>query len=187
VAGSRGEQDGEAETESKDVLGQSLEEIGALLVLSVPAVKAALHRGRSSLRAQSDVTPAPARRISPEIERYAALFNARDWDGVRTLLADDVRLDLVSRSQRAGRRAVGGYFTNYAASSDWYFVPARLEGREVLAAFRDPADERAGYLVELTFVNGQVTVIRDFRYVPYIMVDAAIEVVNGQATHPEDP
>ena len=34
----------------KDVLGHSLEEIAALLELSVPAVKAALHRGRTRLQ-----------------------------------------------------------------------------------------------------------------------------------------
>lgn len=41
----------------------------------------------------------------------AALFNARDWDGVRELLSEDARLDLLTRSQRTGRRAVGGYLT----------------------------------------------------------------------------
>src|SRR4029434_3886486 len=35
----------------KDVLEHSLEEVAALLELSVPAVKAALHRGRARLRA----------------------------------------------------------------------------------------------------------------------------------------
>ena len=44
----------------KDILGHSLEEIAALLELSVPAIKAALHRGRTGLRdrlARVDETP----------------------------------------------------------------------------------------------------------------------------------
>jgi RNA polymerase sigma-70 factor (ECF subfamily) len=158
----------------KDVLGHSNEEIGALLERSIPAVKAALHRGRERLRSQRDETP-PARETSPELLWYAALFNARDWDGVRAMFAEDVRLDLVSRSQRSGRRDVGAYLTNYDAVSDWHFVPAWLDGREVLAAFRDPRDERPGYFVELSFVDGQLAVVRDYRYVPYIAEEAPIE------------
>src|SRR5580692_13161153 len=99
----------------KDVLGHTLEEIGALLELSLPAVKAALHRGRVRLRELAETPPAaapPPRQTSPVVARYVALFNARDWDGVRSLLAEDVQLDLVSRAQRSGR-AVGNYMTNY--------------------------------------------------------------------------
>src|SRR6185503_19689315 len=47
-----------------------------------------------TLEGQKAVVPAPA---SPDIARYVTLFNARDWDTVRTMLAEDVRLDLVSR------------------------------------------------------------------------------------------
>ena len=43
----------------KDVLGHSLEEIAVLLQLSMPAVKAALHRGRKRLR---DLGPGPPAR-----------------------------------------------------------------------------------------------------------------------------
>jgi hypothetical protein len=48
-------------------------------------------------------------------------------------LADDVKLDLVSRWKRAGRREVSGYFTNYDSKSDWHLVPGWLDGREVIA------------------------------------------------------
>jgi len=161
----------------KDVLGHSLEEIGALLSRSLPAVKAALHRGRLGLRAQSataDEAPAPP--ATPALARYAALFNARDWDGVRALLADDVKLDLISRAQRAGKALVSDYFTNYAKVTDWHLMPAWLDGREVLAVFRDPRDARPGYFVEVTFVEGLIVAIRDFRYVPYAAREAAFRL-----------
>ena len=157
----------------KDVLGHSLDEIATLLELSVPAVKAALHRGRVRLRDElanvAEIAPQPA---SPVVARYAALFNARDWDGVRALLADDVRLDLVQRSQRSGRRDVGVYFTNYDRFSDWQLRPAWLEGREVLAVYRNPGDTRPGYFIELTLHDERIAAIRDFRYVPYIAGEA---------------
>jgi RNA polymerase sigma-70 factor (ECF subfamily) len=162
----------------KDVLGYSLEEIGTLLDLTVPAVKAALHRGRTRLHelAESPASPAP-RIVTPEIRRYAALFNARDWDGVRALFAEDVRLDLVSRERMQGADQVGKYLGNYARLHDWHFAVGWLDGREVLPVFRSPADETPAYFVELTLQAGKVTVIRDFRYLPYAARDAVFEGV----------
>jgi RNA polymerase sigma-70 factor (ECF subfamily) len=163
----------------KDVLGHSVEEIAVLLEQSTAATKAALHRGRLRLRALRDLPPPASdtpKPFSDALLRYAALFNAGDWDGVRALLADEVRLDLVSRSRRTGRRDVGGYVANYARFADWYLVPARLDGREVIAGFRSESESRPSYYIELAVERGLVTRIRDFRYVPYICVDAAIEV-----------
>jgi RNA polymerase sigma factor (sigma-70 family) len=159
----------------KDVLGHSLEEIGGLLELSLPAVKAALHRGRVRLRELAEAQPPapPPRQTSLAVARYVALFNARDWDGVRTMLAEDVQLDLVSRAQRAGR-AVGNYLTNYDRYRDWRLAPAWLEGREVIAVFRAPGDTRPGYFIELDFEQDKIRRIRDFRYVPYVMQDAVV-------------
>ena len=156
----------------KDVLGHSIEEIGDLLGLSAPAVKAALHRGRTKLQELGDAEPVAVRKASPAVARYAALFNARDWDGVRAMMADDVKLDLVARLRRAGRQQVSSYFTNYDYVDDWHLVPAWLDGKEVLAVFRAPQDERPSYFVELIFVDGQLDTIRDYRYVPYIGADA---------------
>jgi len=160
----------------KDVLGHSVDEIAALLELSVPAVKAALHRGRARLQARREPSarPAPA---SPAVVRYAKLFNARDWDGVRAMLAEDVTLDLVSRLTRTGRGEVGQYFGNYASIHDWHLVPAWLDGREVLAVVGAPDDPRPRYFVEVTFDGDRVVAIRDYRHVPYIARDARMELL----------
>ena len=78
-----------------DVLGYSLEEIGGIMDISIPALKAALHRGRAHLRAlaaEPEDQPAPVL-SKPERERLAAYvdcFNARDFDAVRDMLADEV-------------------------------------------------------------------------------------------------
>jgi RNA polymerase sigma factor (sigma-70 family) len=159
----------------KDVLGHSLEEIGGLLELSLPAVKAALHRGRLRLRELAVMQPPepPPPQTSRAVARYVALFNARDWDGVRAMLAEDVQLDLVSRAQRAGR-AVGNYMSNYDRYRDWQLAPAWLEGREVIAVFRAPGDPRPGYFIELSFERDKIRNIRDFRYVPYVLQDAVV-------------
>jgi RNA polymerase sigma-70 factor (ECF subfamily) len=162
----------------KDVLGHSVDEIAELLELSVPAVKAALHRGRDRLRALAESSPREAMPAPPSpsaaLARYVTLFNARDWPAVRAMLAEDVRLDLVSRAQRAGRRDVSNYFTRYDAVDDWHLVPARLDGREVIAVFRHPRDTAPSYFVELTVLDGFIALIKDFRYVPYILNEASI-------------
>jgi len=166
----------------KDVLGHSLDEIAEMLSFSVPAIKAALHRGRALLRELNRTAPAsgPAPPPTPALARYAALFNARDWDAVRAMLTDDVKLEVVARERRSGKRVVE-YFTNYDAVSDWHLVPARLDGREVIAVFRAAGDTRPGYFIELGLAAERIVSIRDFRYVPYIAREATIELT---AAHP---
>lgn len=156
----------------KDVLGHSLEDIAQLLGLTVPAVKAALHRGRTRLHALAAQAEPPAPRPSPVLARYVALFNARDWDGVRAMLADDVRLELVSTVRHAGRERVGIYFTNYARLGDWRVAAAWLDGREVLAVYRPADAARPAYFVSLAFTGESVVAIRDYHHVPYIAQDA---------------
>jgi|SRR6185369_15289397 len=159
----------------KDVLGHSLAELAQLMAISEPAAKAALHRGRERLQALAAVAPDEARggshAASPGIARYVALFNARDWDGVRALLAEDVRLDLVSRAKRSGRE-VASYVSNYARKSDWYLTPGWVDGREVIVVFRAHGDAQPAYFIELEFAGERVRAIRDFRYVPYILAEA---------------
>jgi len=140
-------------------------------------VKAALHRGRVRLRQlATSAEPLSPRSATPTMERYAELFNARDWEGIRAMLANDVRLDLVTRENRSGIADVAHYFTNYGDVAGWRAEPAWVDGREVLAMFRAPSDSSPGYFIELTFVADVVAVIRDFRYVPYIARDADFEL-----------
>jgi RNA polymerase sigma-70 factor (ECF subfamily) len=117
---------------------------------------------------------AAPRAASPLVARYAELFNARDWDGVRALLAEDVRLDLVSRVRRAGKVNVGNYFSNYDRFDDWHLMPAWLDGREVIAVYRDARAEQPAYFIDIAQANDGVIAIRDFRYVPYIAQEARI-------------
>ncbi len=162
----------------KDVLDHSLEEIALQLDLSVPAVKAALHRGRTFLgeiaatAREDSAAPAPH---SPLLVQYSDLFNAHDWDGVRALLAEDVRLDVVSRAKAVGKRDVGRYFTNYERLARWFLVPAWLDGEEVIAVYPQPAAAQAGYFVKLTTRDGKIAAIQDFHHVDYILDGAQLE------------
>ena len=164
----------------KDVLGHSVEEIAALLELSVPAVKASLHKGRKRLAALALETPVHSqpRRASPALTRFVTLFNARDWDALRALLAADVELDLVSRAQRRGPN-VSTYFSGYSALSGWLLAPGFVDGREAILVYRSADDPRPSSFIELSLEGGHVRFIRDFYFVPYILNDAQVEPVVG--------
>src|SRR5580692_8304913 len=117
----------------KDVLGHSLEETAETMGTTVMAVKAALVRGRRTLLEQEPERAPLAAPTRADLDRYASLFNARDWDGVRALVGDDCRLDLVSKSQRRGKQ-VGVYFGRYE-KEDVSLRVLRLEGQLAFGAY----------------------------------------------------
>ncbi|HKE93416.1 MAG TPA: sigma-70 family RNA polymerase sigma factor, partial [Povalibacter sp.] len=129
-----------------DVLEYSLAETVEILGSTLAAVKAALHRGRVALKtlSQARETDAPVLDAQEQtrLRLYADYFNARDFDALRNLLAEDVRLDLVNRLRLAGRKDVAVYFHRYEELSDWRFAPGLAEGRPALLV-SNPADPSA--------------------------------------------
>ena len=162
----------------KDVLGYSLAEIAGLLDLTVDAVKGHLARGRVRLReinAQGQPL-AEARPASPAVMRYVALFNQQNWDGLRALLADDVKLIQSAHPPSVGSADVGMFFSIYARIDGLRLAPAWLEGREVIAVFEDRADPKPAYMMWLEWRDGRISFIRDYRYVRYAVADAELVV-----------
>jgi RNA polymerase sigma factor (sigma-70 family) len=160
----------------KDVLDEQLTEIAALLDLTVDAVKGHLARGRARLR-QINAQAGPlleARPASAAVARYVALFNQRDWDSLRALLADDVKLIQSTYPPRAGSAEVGRFFTIYAKFDGLWLAPAWLEGREVIAVFADRADPKPSYIMWLEWRDGRISFIRDTRYARYVVADAEL-------------
>ena len=166
-----------------DVLGCSLREVCEVMECSLPAAKAALHRGRTQLRVfaeepedvpQASLTDADRERLGA----YVARFNARDFDAIRAMIADDVRLELVSKTRLNGKAEVSRYFGNYSGISDWHLVPGMLEGRPAILVF-DPDDRDAGpkYFMLLGWSAGKVATIRDFRHAAYIVEGADYQLL----------
>lgn len=158
-----------------DVLGCSLKEICEVMECSLPAAKTFLHRGRAQLREiAAEPDDAPQAKLS-DAERarlgvYVAHFNARDFDAIRAMIADDIRLDLVNKTHMRGKAEVSRYFGNYDKVSDWHLVPGLVEGRPAILVF-DPAERDAGpkYFMLLDWSGGRVATIRDFRHAPYVI------------------
>ena len=97
-----------------DVLGYSLGEIGTVTGVSIAAIKASLHRGRARLREvahEPDHLPLPAL-DGPQralLAAYVDRFNARDFDAVRDMLADEVRLHDPEAALDGGRDGLVAY------------------------------------------------------------------------------
>ena len=164
-----------------DVLGHSLQEIAEVTGLTVPAVKAALHKGRLHLRELARAPDSRALQALDDGERarlaaYVDRFNARDFDALRDLLADDVRLDLFGKSRLQGRKDVSRYFENYDRVADWRLAVGTVEGRPAILVFDiGQLDQgRPDYVVILDWTNGRISHIRDFRYARYILADAEL-------------
>ena len=160
----------------KDVLDEPLKEIADLLDLSVDAVKAHLARGRARLcevNARA-ATIARTQPVSAAVARYVALFNQKDWDGLRALLADDVRLHQSTYPLRVGAADVGRFFTIYATFDGVRLQPAWVEGREVIAVFEKGSGTTPNYFMWLEWRDGRISFIRDYRYSRYIVDDAKL-------------
>src|SRR4030095_15879639 len=120
-------------------------------------VKGHLARGRARLlEINAQVRPPPdAQPASAAVARYVTLFNQRDWDGLRALLADDVKLIQSSHRLRVGRADVGLFFTISAKNDGLGLGPAWLEGREVIAVFEDRANPKPSYMMWLRGGGGR--------------------------------
>jgi RNA polymerase sigma-70 factor, ECF subfamily len=162
-----------------DVLGCSLQEVCEVMDFSLPAVKAALHRGRTQLREFADEPEdVPQPKLSEadrdRLSAYVTHFNARDFDAIRAMIADDVRLELVNKTRLNGKAEVSSrYFVNYSKLDDWRLVPGLVEGHPAILVL-DPNAPGEGpkYFILLNWSADKVATIRDFRHATYI-VDGA--------------
>src|ERR1700704_2512371 len=157
-----------------DVLGCSLQEICEVMDFSLPAAKAALHRGRtrlSELAGEPDDAPPPvlSQADRARLGAYVERFNARDFDAIREMIADDVRLDLVGKPRINGKAEVSRYFGNYAKVQDWQLVPGMVEGRPAILVFDPRApSSKPKYFMLLRWDGDKVAAIRDFRHASYV-------------------
>jgi RNA polymerase sigma-70 factor, ECF subfamily len=110
------------------------------------------------------------------LSRYVDRFNARDFDSLRMMLADEVRLDLIGRTKLRGAAEISdNYFHRYNEMDDWRFGVGTVEGRPAILGY-DLSQESSqpAYFILLTWEGDQVSLIRDYFYARYIMQDAAI-------------
>jgi RNA polymerase sigma-70 factor, ECF subfamily len=159
----------------KDVLGHSLEEVISITGASAAAAKSALQRGRVRLREiamePADVSlPVLSVVMRARLTTYVEGFKIGDFDSVRAMLADDVKLDLVAKLRKQGKSEVGEYYTAYAAAKQWAYAAGVVDGRAAMVVYnRNVSLETPAYFVALYFVGDRVVSVHDFLYARYAM------------------
>jgi RNA polymerase sigma-70 factor, ECF subfamily len=159
----------------KDVLGHSVEEIASIAECSPPAAKSALQRGRVALRALAQVPedtrlPLMSGSDRRKITAYVDLFRKGDFDAIRSMLADEVKLDLVNRVQLQGRDKIGQYFTRYAEVTKWRFALGAIEGQPAMLVFDSTGPmETPAHFVLIDWSESRIVGIRDFLFAPYVL------------------
>jgi RNA polymerase sigma-70 factor, ECF subfamily len=170
----------------KDVLGHSLEEVASISGASEAAAKSALQRGRVRLR---EIAREPAGIMPPVLSEgmrtrlttYVEGFKIGDFDTVRAMLADDVKLDLVAKMRKQGKSEVGEYYTAYAAATRWAYAAGVVDGRPAMVVYdRNVSLEEPAYFVAVDFDGDRVVSVHDFLYARY-----AIEGIDLLLLEPE--
>jgi RNA polymerase sigma-70 factor (ECF subfamily) len=157
----------------KDVLGHSVEEIAGVAGCTPAAAKSALQRGRAALRQLTQRPDDMRLPLLSDVNRqkmatYVRLFQGGDFDAIRAMLADDVKLELVNKLRLEGRGNVGVYFTRYAEETKWRFAFGAVEGRPAMLVFDSGgAMETPTHFVLLEWRDGCIDAIRDFLYASY--------------------
>ena len=161
----------------KDVLGHSIDEVASIADCTPAAAKSALQRGRSTLRQLAQMPADTRLPLMPDASRqkmaaFVDLFRMGDFDAIRAMLADDVKLELVNRLKWQGRDRIVPYFTRYAEETKWRFSFGAVEGRPAMLVFESGAMEKPAYFVLVDWRNDQISAIRDFLFAPYALESA---------------
>jgi RNA polymerase sigma-70 factor, ECF subfamily len=159
----------------KDVLGHSLEEVASITGASEAAAKSGLQRGRVRLReiAKEPVDISPpvlSDTMRSRLTTYVEGFKIGDFDTVRAMLADDVKLDLVAKLRKQGKSEVGEYYTAYAAAKQWAYAAGVVDGQPAMVVYdRNVSLDTPAYFVALDFVGDRVVSVHDFLYARYAL------------------
>jgi len=132
---------------------------------------------RTSLGRHAHIFAEPAQPVAGEtlmtLRRYADLFNDHNWDGLRELLGAESRLEVVSRVQHPVRWTQD---TTIAMLRTPNRRPPRGSGLRRRGSgdcdLQSAVEPRSRYFVLLEVSAGRISLIRDFRYIPYITIDA---------------
>jgi RNA polymerase sigma-70 factor (ECF subfamily) len=184
----------------KDVLDMSLEDIAQALQTTVGAIKAALHRGRETLRARETdkiaARPRPSRQL---VEKFVALVNASDLPGMLELMLDTATIETLGSLVEVGRE-------QFSQKGSWlwqsvYVHPdlppeirpkkcenelALYQGEPVMLSFSDQTGERnLVSIARFEEIEGRVSRIRAYYLCPETMREVAetLQLPIGSVPH----
>ena len=171
----------------RDVLDWQASEVANLLELTVPAVKSALHRARTTLASRGGSADLAVRGLGKgtqsQLDRYVRAWETADVNALLALLKDDATFSMPPiPSWYQGRESIGGLVSATIFSGDangrWRLLPTQANHQEAFGLYRQAQDGYAGYGIQvLTFVDGAIADIITFRspaLMPYFRLPEVI-------------
>jgi len=165
----------------KDLFDMSLEECARILGLSIGAIKAALHRGRSRLHDPQSTRPKP--RMNPGkalLDRFAQLYNERDMSGLVALMLDDGGIEMMGVEMEVGRkwfeRKESGWFAHnfQMASPDMRWEPIDYNGDPiVLVLTKHGGKDVLVSVMRLEAIDDRISRIRSYAFSPETLDEVA--------------
>ncbi len=165
-----------------DVFGYPAAEIAAMLGATEGAVKALLHRARTTLTtARTEPMPdAPPHHAAVDhvlLRRFVDAFNRRDADALVALLHADASADIVGVAEEFGREVIRAQSLAEAMASPVRYVaePAEVAGeRVVLVHVERPGEPLAlTWIIRLTIEAGQILRWVSYYFTPELLTHVA--------------
>jgi len=162
----------------RDVLDWQASEVADLLGLTIPAVKSALHRARTTLSKHYRTPGAEsvnARQLDPaaqtQLRHYILAWEMADINAFLALLKEDATFSMPPNpSWYRGREAIGRLVSKSIfggeAHGRWRLLPTRANTQAAFGLYqRDPANGvyRAYGIQVLTFAGAQIADVTTFR------------------------
>lgn len=167
----------------KEVFGFSLAEVGSAMMCSVDSVKSGLNRARASLADQSkhEEQKLPDESTFQLIKRYAEYFHLGDWDGVLSMIHEEVELDVATIYCGIGAdKVLNRYCTNYSRFEfPWAAEAASLPSGLCVLTWR--CDQKTPQIIgaaRLKFREDKIITIQDFLHDQDMM-----DLVTSELTH----
>ena len=165
----------------KELFDASLDEIALVLATTPGAVKSALHRGRDRMREPADPSAAP--RPVPSVallDRFVALYDARDKDGLVALMLDGGQVENVGCSMEFGAEQFPGERGWFEAAvfghpnwpAEFQYESARVaraefEGEPILLGFASRRGREAlETVLRLEERDGGIARLRGYAFCP---------------------
>lgn len=168
-------------------------EVAAMLHTTEGAVKATLHRARTTLKEHA-AHPAPpagdgaSPAVTPSVvQTYVTLFNRRDATGIAALLDEHVAVEIVGVGEEHGRAEVEA-----ASLAEWAADPrpqwmetGTFEGRPVgLVYYGRPGGERTlGWVTTLEIAGDRIVRQRIYYFCPELLQQVAAAVGVPASNH----
>ncbi len=162
----------------RDVLDWQASEVADLLEITVPAVKSALHRARTTLATHGQTVRAQAAAVDvldsaaqTQLHDYVRAWETADVSALLRLLKADATFSMPPiPAWYRGRDTIGGLVSRTVFSGDargrWRLLPTKANRQTAFGLYRHDAtnDVYTAYGIQVvTFDNGQIADIITFR------------------------